>query len=315
MIAGGRSIGFNTDRPAVAGFYRHHAVVKKKVRQRGFDTDDVHAASVCPVLACSKYSIIGEPKQRKKRPSRSVWTLPKMSPAMPRGFITELDPEDSPRTNTIDVRSIYGQKSKIHYIPTEPSREDTVFATPRPREDSVILPPLQISKRRGDVKLDANSMAEKRYVMQDQTEPKVLRRIFRDHVAFPTAYRPYFRYRKRRERFAQSVFPADEFWENNRRPVHCSRCIHQSTATLHFCDVLGKRFCRFCSEMTDRSFSHAYERSRLLVASPHKSPTLKLLQEPSFIGVRKVVITKTAKELNGERQSDGDNSRDPATPQ
>ena len=65
---------------------------------------------------------------------------------------------------------------------------------------------------------------------------------------------------------------------------------------MHYCDVLGKRFCRFCSEMANRTFSQAYEGNRLMVPSPNKSPTLRMMKEPSFIGVRKIVITKTTRE-------------------
>ena len=77
---------------------------------------DGRSPAFSPVLECSKYNIIGEPKFRKKRFQRNVWTLPKIVPR--RGFM-EPDDADHPKTNSIDLRSIYGTKSKVQQVTYE----------------------------------------------------------------------------------------------------------------------------------------------------------------------------------------------------
>ncbi|KAL8614370.1 hypothetical protein ACOMHN_007708 [Nucella lapillus] len=246
-----------------------------------------------PVLECSKYSIIGEPSFRKKRAKRNEWTLPRLREVV-QGHGT-LDNAGHPKTNTIDVKSIYGSDSKLLQVPPTEAK----------RENSVILPPLEVGRRREAAaavnSLDAHCLAEKRLVRSIQHHhrhhhPNVCSTMVHDQVPMPTSYKPYFRFKQQKHKFVRSLFATGDLWENNRAPVRCSRCVHQSKATLHYCDVLGKRFCRFCSEMTERNFSQAYEGNRLLVPSPHKSPTLQMLKEPSFIGVRKIAITKTTKQ-------------------
>ena len=64
------------------------------------------------------------------------------------------------------------------------------------KEDSIILPPLQVGGRRQEVavSLDQNCLAEKRLVTESQQQQHGLYRgVVRDHVAFPTACKPYFR--------------------------------------------------------------------------------------------------------------------------
>ena len=74
---------------------------------------DGRSPAFSPLLECSKYNIIGEPRFRKKRVRRSVWTLPKIVPR--RGFVPP-DDADHPKTNSIDLRSIYGTKSKVQQV-------------------------------------------------------------------------------------------------------------------------------------------------------------------------------------------------------
>ena len=67
----------------------------------------------CPALECSKYTVIGEPRFRKQRRAQgSLWTLPRIG-----------QPDDvhhhhhhHPKTNSIDLRSIYGAKSKVQQV-------------------------------------------------------------------------------------------------------------------------------------------------------------------------------------------------------
>lgn len=74
---------------------------------------DGRSPAFSPLLECSKYNIIGEPRFRKKRVRRRVWTLPKIVPR--RGFVPP-DDADHPKTNSIDLRSIYGTKSKVQQV-------------------------------------------------------------------------------------------------------------------------------------------------------------------------------------------------------
>ena len=59
----------------------------------------------------------------------------------------------------------------------------------------MILPPLQVGRRQqeADASVDFSSLAEERLVMDSHRQHSFYRMIARDHVAFPTAYKPYFR--------------------------------------------------------------------------------------------------------------------------
>lgn len=71
---------------------------------------DGRSTSFSPFLECSKYNMIGEPRFRKKRLKSNMWRLPNIAPS--NGFVEQYGASD-PKTNSIDLRSIYGARSKL----------------------------------------------------------------------------------------------------------------------------------------------------------------------------------------------------------
>ena len=71
-----------------------------------------------PPLDCSKYTVIGEPRFRKKRRKDQGWTLPRLVPEKESADSDHSHHinQHSPRLNSIDVKSIYGSKSKMKQV-------------------------------------------------------------------------------------------------------------------------------------------------------------------------------------------------------
>lgn len=227
-----------------------------------------------PVLKCSKYSIIGEPKSRKKRAKEYDWVLPTTPPSS----VRTLAEVAGSKSNLIDTRTIYGKQSKIQKVPAEISRVNTI-----------ILPPLELAMQHGNIKTDANCLAEKRYVVRNRND---------SHNAIRSASPPQhgaafqctFHSKRHVDHFVKSLFAEDDCWQNSHYRTTCS---HQTNDNQQYCDVLGRQFCHVCSEVAERVLSHVHEESATCVTNGDLQE--EDMHEPSFDGVRRIVITKTFK--------------------
>ncbi|XP_067656108.1 uncharacterized protein [Haliotis asinina] len=190
-----------------------------------------------PDLVCSKYAVIGDPRARKikHRKKTKYWTMPELGKSL-------LVAESNDRL--FDRKNLYGIKQQKRY--ERLIRDDT-------NVESVVSRPDDCSPRRSVDK-------EKDYILSDYCTTGDFQKYERDEVHVPTVYQNYFSRRTNKDLYVRHKYSEEYRKRNSRFPT----CARGTGSCSHFCDVLGKRFCKCCEEYSNRLFSWKYERRKLL---------------------------------------------------
>lgn len=132
------------------------------------------------------------------------------------------------------------------------------------RQNSIILPPIQTSRRMKHNVYDEDKLKEKRYIMSDVFTEGKMARYARDQCYVPSVYTKFLSCRTCKKSFMDNKYMEDYKLRNNKNP-HCSNS--SRTDKSHFCDVLGKRCCAQCIESENRLFSRGIEERLATFAS------------------------------------------------
>ncbi|XP_067654368.1 uncharacterized protein [Haliotis asinina] len=143
-----------------------------------------------------------------------------------------------------DRKNLYGIKQQKRY--ERLIRDDT-------NVESVVSRPDDCSPRRSVDK-------EKDYILSDYCTTGDFQKYERDEVHVPTVYKNYFSRRTNKDLYVRHKYSEEYRKRNSRFPT----CARGTGSGSHFCDVLGKRFCKCCEEYSNRLFSWKYERRKLL---------------------------------------------------
>ncbi|XP_046330123.2 uncharacterized protein LOC124113686 [Haliotis rufescens] len=191
-----------------------------------------------PELVCSKFAVIGDPRSRKikHRTKTKYWTMPVL------GKENSLLVAES-NDRLFDRKNLYGTKQRKQY--QRLVRDKTVVAS-------------------ADTCTPRRSMDKERdYILADYYRTGDFKKYERDEVHIPTVYENYFSRRMNKDLYVRHKY-SEEYRKRNSRFPTCARSLLDADAGTHFCDVLGKRFCKCCEEYSNRLFSWKYERRKLL---------------------------------------------------
>ena len=119
------------------------------------------------------------------------------------------------------------------------------------RENSVMLPPLETSRRVKSNVFDQRDVEEKVYVMGDFNKLGKMHKFSRDEVFIPTIYKEMFSCRECRLKYVSDKYMQAFSQRNGPTPV-CRKLESAAANQAQFCDVLGRRFCHECGEAESR---------------------------------------------------------------
>lgn len=124
-------------------------------------------------------------------------------------------------------------------------------------ENTVVLPPIETSRRSTENMHDPSNLKEKNYIAEQHHRIDPRERFTRDELFIPDVYSQCLTCRECRRQYANDVFvqsralradciPICSFAGDSRKRTTCNR---------QHCDVLGERYCKSCMELRNKNFS------------------------------------------------------------
>lgn len=143
-------------------------------------------------------------------------------------------------------------------------------------ENTVVLPPIETSRRANDNVHDPSNLNEKKYIAEQHHRIGPRERFTRDELYIPDVYSQCLTCRECRKQYANDVFVQSRALRADCIPI-CNFAGDSRKRTMRnrqHCDVLGERYCKSCMELRNKDFSLQLE-DKLLINSDLKQVHFK----------------------------------------
>ena len=122
------------------------------------------------------------------------------------------------------------------------------------KENPTMPPPLMTQPRNLFNVYDHNNITERKLVLEDFKKIGPISKFERDELYVPETFRKNMSCQICKKSYVAKMFTKQFLKRNNREP-HCSRMRVDRPGSRwrgHFCDVLGKKYCSYCTERENR---------------------------------------------------------------
>ncbi|KAL4232470.1 hypothetical protein ACF0H5_007163 [Mactra antiquata] len=122
-------------------------------------------------------------------------------------------------------------------------------------ENTIVLPPIDTSKRVKETIYDSRNLREKKYIAEVHKQTGPRERFTRDELYVPDVYQQCFTCNECHRQYANDMFARTWSVRNSFKPT-CNSTVKKRTNLMRqTCDVLGERYCKSCIESRNRNFS------------------------------------------------------------